>query len=145
MAGVKTYDPKKVIITLGPTVITGYAKDTFVKAGRIADTVTSEAGASGEVARALNADHRGTIELTLMQTSISNDFLSAQAVIDENTGAGALPFLMTDLRGTTILSARNAWVKKYADSEFGQGLSNRAWSIETDELEIFVGGILPAS
>lgn len=141
----KTYDPKKIIITLGPQVITGYAKDTFVKIGRIADSVMSEAGASGEVARSLVADHRGTMELTLMQTSLSNDFLSAQAILDEVSGSGALPLLVQDLRGTTLYAAKNAWVKKYADSEYAQGLSQRAWSIETDELAVLVGGVVPAN
>lgn len=144
----KTYDPKKLKITLGPDptgaigihVVTGFAKDTFVKIGRISDSVLSEVGASGEVARALNADHRGAMELTLIQTSLTNDFLSLMLALDENTGAGAVPLLVKDLRGNTVYAAKNCWIKKPADSEFAQAIQSRAWSFETDELEVFVGG-----
>jgi len=149
---VKTYDPKKIIVTLSLVsnpafthVVTGYAKDTFVKIGRISDAILSEAGASGEVARAINADRRGMMELTLMQTSISNDFLSIQAALDEATGAGLMHLLVTDLRGTTLYAAKNCWIKKTAESEYSQSLSNRVWPFETDELEVFVGGVLPVN
>jgi hypothetical protein len=142
---VKTYDPKKIIIDWGGISFTGYAKDTFVKIGRISDQFMSEAGASGEVARALNADKRGMMEVTLIQTSVTNDALSTQLIVDENTGNGALPLLVTDLRGTTLFSARNAWIKKYAESEYGQTVAGRAWTFETDELEVFVGGVLPSN
>jgi hypothetical protein len=77
---VGTYDPKKVIITLGGVPIGGYA-DGFVQIDPNSETWTKKVGADGEVARALSNDNTHTIQITLMQTSLSNAYVAEYCFI----------------------------------------------------------------
>lgn len=138
---VRTYDPKRVNVTFGASQITGYAEDTFVGIEEITDGVTRQAGADGEVARAMSSDTGVRITLTLQQTSRSNDLLSGYLRADRlSGGGGALPVTVTDLRGTTLVAAAAAWVVKSANVELGSTLGNREWTIETGPAEVHVGG-----
>lgn len=140
----KPYDPKKILIVFGPQVITGYAKDSFLNAGYMNDQVASEAGADGEIAVGVSNDRRGKFEFTLIQTSLSNDFLSATAELFRVTSGGFYyPIVVKDLLGTTLLAAGNAWITKPADVKRGRGIGDSTWTIETDDLEIFNGGVAP--
>jgi len=139
---VKTYDPKGVVVSIGGSPISGYADGTFVNISRQNDTFTSVAGADGEVSRAKSNDKRGEMTLTLLQTSLSNDVLSALAVLDEKLGTGVVPIIVKDMSGLTIYFSGSGWIKKPADSEFGKEISNRDWVFELAEMEAFAGGVL---
>lgn len=139
---VKTYDPGLVVITVGGNVITGFADGTFINVERTSDSFSKTVGASGEVVRVRNRDTSGSITLTLLGSSLSNDTLSALAKIDELTGAGVVAFMLKDLAGTTLVAAESCWVKKPANVEFGKELSNREWTFDTGPTVMGVGGNL---
>ena len=82
------------------------------------------------------------VTITLLQTSPSNDVLSAAAEADELAGTGVGTFLMTDLNGTTEAHAPNAWVAKPAAIEEGKEVGDREWVIDVDDLEQNIGGQL---
>lgn len=127
---VKSYSASKVKIIVGPHLITGVAADTFVNIEPVSEGTTSESGAYGDVARAMSLDDRHTITITLQQTSISNAALSALYQLDQATdGGGAIPILVTDLRGGTIF-AGEGWIKKMANAGFASGISSREWPLE---------------
>lgn len=138
----KTYDPKQILMSFLGNLISGFADGTFVKVSRMSDTFSSTAGADGEVARARMRDKRGTIEFTLLQSSSSNDLLSAAAAADELSGTGIGPLFIKDNLGTTRVSASNAWIKKPADTEFGKEIGPRTWTLECESLEQYNGGAL---
>lgn len=137
---VKQYDPKKVPIIFAGQLISGFADGTFLTIKRQTDTFSSMAGADGEVAVVQSADKRGEIVITLLQTSASNDILSAKFAAQELTGIVGEPFLAKDLLGTTIASSDACWIKKYADLEFGKEVSAREWTLECNPLLLLVGG-----
>jgi len=148
MATIKTkdYDPLKITVLLGTHIASGFADGTFVTANRSNQTWTVSRGASGESARAKSNDKSGTIEITLMQTSLTNDFLSAQMLLDESSlSSGKFPFTLIDSHGTTVLAATEAWVQQPASVEYGKEMSDRVWTIESGDIDFFVGGTaLPA-
>ena len=80
---VHTYDPANVIVSIGGTPMSGFADGTFVMVSRDEDIFSKVSGADGEVSRAKSNNRSGSLTLTLMQTSMSNDVLSAIAVLDE--------------------------------------------------------------
>lgn len=138
----KTYDPSQVLCSFLGNQLSGFADGTFVKVSRDEAGFMKMTGADGEVARARNKNKGGKITFTLMQSSASNDILSAAAASDEQTGTGIGALLIKDANGTTVVSVQNAWVEKLADSEFGKELGTREWSIDCDKIEMTVGGIL---
>ena len=127
---VKTYSPDRVKVIVGVAALSGFADGTFVDIEPLGDGVTSEAGADGEVARAMSLDTRHTITVTLQQTSRSNDVLSALHTADKISGGdGAVPVAVTDLRGTTLFGG-TGWVVKKAKATFAKGLEAREWTLE---------------
>lgn len=136
----KTYNPRKVIVTFAGKQITGFADGTFITASRNGDTYTLTKGADGEGARSHNPDKSGTVVVTLLQTSSSNDVLQAQHDLDERTDQGKGPLFIRDLSGRTLVESPEAWVRKPADPEFGKEVGAREWTLECDELILKSGG-----
>jgi len=140
--GVKSYDSSQVIITFGPHIITGYAEETFVSVEEMGDGISSVVGANGEKARSMSQNRSLTITLTLLQTSKSNDLLSAAWDVDRAShGEGAPPFAMTDLTGRSLIADPSSWIVKKPNSEFSSTTSNREWTFETSNDAVYhVGG-----
>jgi hypothetical protein len=137
---VKTYSPKDISIIVAGTQITGFAEDSFLSIERSSDAFVKVVGADGEVARTASADKSGTITITLLQSSSSNDVLSALQAADEISLTGKFPLLIKDHFGTSIHEASTAWVMKVADAEYGAELGDVEWTIECADLTSFVGG-----
>jgi len=142
MSVVKTYDPKKCLVIIGGVPMSGFGEDTFVAVARDEDAFTKVVGADGEVSRSKSANRAGSLTLTLMQTSLSNDVLSALAAADELDGRGVVPVLIKDLTGTTTLFAAHGWIRKVPDVELGKDIGTREWVIDTADMDVFVGGTL---
>lgn len=137
----KTYDPKDYSLIVGGHIVEGFADGTFLTVARNNDTWALSMGSDGEGARAKSNDKSGTFVFTLMQTSKSNDALSAFHNQDEINNSGQVPVLVKDNNGNTVLEATTAWVRKPADVELGKEITNREWTIETDKLFMLVAGL----
>lgn len=135
-----TYDPKLVITTFKGIIITGYADGTFLTIERNADMFTEVVGAQGETSRAKSNNKSGTAKLHLKQTSPTNKLLSNIALMDETANAGVGAFSLMDMSGTTIVSAPQAFIKKYAHVEFSKDIVNREWFFYLVDAQILVGG-----
>ncbi len=136
----RTYGSKTVQQVFDNQIITGTAKGTFVEAEYNSDAVTLMVGSDGEGARAMSADRSGTVKLTLLQTSPFNDVLSAALILDQATGLGTKSYFCKDARGSTLIHAAQCWVKKCANVVLADEIQGREWTIETSDLDVFVGG-----
>lgn len=137
---VKTFDPKQFSIIVGGKIISGFADGTFIKITRHEQAFMLKVGVDGEGARAKSGNRSGTFEVSIMNSSASNDDLSAFALADEISGSGVVPVLVRDGSGRTVAEATTAWVQKFPDSEFGKEIGERTWILETDEIVLFIGG-----
>jgi hypothetical protein len=136
----KTYDPKDVCIIVGPSIIGGYAKGSFVTVSNKADRYSQKTGADGEAVRSRSHDESGSIKIKLQQTSGSNDVLQGWASLDYLSNAGQFPLMIKDNNGRSLYSALAAWVVKNPDADFADESGDREWTIETDALVSFTGG-----
>lgn len=136
----KTYDPGLVVVSIGGNIISGFADGTFISVERTSDSFSKQVGADGEVTRVRSRDRSGSITLTLMASSLSNDILTALHKLDELSGTGVVPFLLKDLAGTTLVAAQSCWIRKPANVEFGKELSNREWALDANPIVMTVGG-----
>lgn len=137
---VKTYDPKDISVIFGGKIITGFGDGTFVVIERNEQTFNLKVGVDGEGTRAKSNNKSGKITLTLMQSSASNDDLSAFAAADELSNTGVAACLLKDGNGSTVCAAATAWIQKPANVENAKEVSTRTWVIESDEIDMFVGG-----
>ncbi len=138
--GVKTYSASEMTIIFKGVIVEGLADGTFVTVGRKNPAAVGITGSDGEGARAMSNDKSGTCVCTLLQTSVTNDFFSDIQFADENGGDGVGKLLVKDGTGRTVASAETAWIEKLSDAEFAREITNREWTIETDHLEMHVGG-----
>lgn len=139
---VKTYNPKEVILTVGPYIISGYADGSFITVERNEDAWSLQIGTDGEGTRSKSNNRSGTVTTRLMQSSDSNQVLSALALADEQSGAGIVPIFIKDGSpgGTTLVIAESGWVRKLPSVEYDRTALGREWVLETDVLTINVGG-----
>lgn len=137
-----TYSPKDVVVTFHGLPLSGYADGSFVEVARKSDSFSLVMGADGEAARTASADDSGTITVTLLQTSGSNDFLSSELALDELTKMATGPVIVQDLFGTTVCSSDGAFLAKPADVSMGKEVGERKWVIICPHLSMSVGGNL---
>lgn len=139
---VHTYNPDSVLIVIGGIPITGAADGTFVEISAVSDGVSSVSGADGEIARAIGTDNRHSVNISLLQTSASNDVMSTLYSLDRKTSGGAaFPVLIQDLSGRTLFAASQAWIKKSANMNLSKGIEARQWMMETGEPAVYnIGG-----
>lgn len=130
-AVVRTYDPKKVIITFGALTLSGYADGTFVAIERSGAMFEKKKGADGGVDRVNKNSFDFSVTLTIKQTSPSNLALQAIATADQLSNEGVLPLIIKDLAGNSLFTAPQAWISEDPKDEFSDSLSNREWKFET--------------
>lgn len=135
------WNPADVSVVVAGNIIGGWGDDTFVTVERSEDAFSLKVGIDGIGARAKNNNRSGTVSLTLMNTSKSNDVLSALAAADELSGQAAFPIMVRDANGTMLATALTAWITKIPTVEFGKEVGNRTWQFTTDSLIIFAGGM----
>ena len=141
-AQVRTYDPKKVVVTFGAIIFTGFADGTFVNIAGNGDKFEKRKGADGTVDRVNKNANDYSVTVTLMQTSLTNDALSAVLAADQLSNSGKFPLTVKDINGTSLFFATSAWIGKDPDDEEGDSLGNREWRIDTGFAAKHTGGNL---
>ena len=128
---VTTYDPKKVIVSVGGVAITGFASDGKVTLSRTGDSVTPYTGVDGDVTYTENADKTGTAALTLKSMSSSLSYLRSLA--DAKTGVN---FSVMDMNAADPIkvSCDECRVQKVADAPRTSSVGSVSVTIHIPEL-----------
>lgn len=135
-----TYSPKDIIFTYGGVPISGFADGTMIVVEPMAPDFTSYTGADGEGSRVANANKGVKITLTLAQTSISNDYLTACALVDSKTKVGQKAIGMKDLFGTSVVIAPLGYITQRPSMTLGKEIETREWVIESTSAVMTIGG-----
>ena len=139
----KTYDPNQVSISLAGILFKGYAEDEFVKVEASTDFFVDVVGVDGEdVTRSKTGDRRATVTIMLMQSSETNDLLSALLSRDDAApgGAGVGAFYLKDGSGRTVIEGPQAWLMGPPAVSFGKQTSPREWKIRIAKTRRLDGG-----
>ncbi len=109
----------------------GYGDDEFLKISPVGESFVEAQGTDGTLAWSKTNDRRLDIIITLLQTSSSNDFLSALHLSDVSlpNGAGVGSFVLQDLSGTTLVKCPKCRIFKPADILLGRGAKSREWKL----------------
>ena len=136
------YNPDEVLIKFLGSIMNGYADGSFITVSQMAPGFDDIVGTDGEVARSKTNDRRLKIVIKLLQTSLSNALLSAahQSDLNSPNGLGVGSFFMQDLSGGTIVSAPEAWIVSYPESDFDRKSGSREWEIRAAFGERLEGG-----
>lgn len=135
-----TYNPAEVFVSYAGFTLQGFADGEMITVDRNDDAFKLYIGSDGEGARSKSNNKSAVITVRLMQTSDSNDIITALAKADEVANAGSGPFMIKDGNGRTLLIAENCWVQKLPTVTFGKEVGEREWKLESDSVEEFIGG-----
>lgn len=136
-----TYSPSDVTITLaGLHTVVGYADGTFVNIVKDSQPFASVRAMDGSMARMYTEDTGYKVELTLMQSSSTNNVLTMLYNIDKATRMGKVPLFIKDGRGQTNFLAATAWIEKIPDVSFGSTLTTRTWVFGCSDAILTIGG-----
>lgn len=136
----KTYDPKQIVVTFNGVPIVGFADGTFISVSPSGDRFTKTVGADGEVGRSKSNDNTSEVTITLLQTSLSNDYLNSQMLLDKLTNSGKGTLQIKDMAGTSVHFWKEAWIKTPPDGEYSKEISERSWVFDTGQADIEVFG-----
>lgn len=139
----KVYDADQITIAFGGVALKGLAEDDVVTIEQDTDDFTDVVGIGGEVTRSKTLDRRATITIRLMQTSDSNDLLSAisNADVKAANGAGISAIMVRD-RGTgrALFAGPESWIAKPPQVVYGRSAKVREWKLRVANLERYDGG-----
>lgn len=131
---VKTYDPKRVVVTFINTTISGFADGTFIEVRSPSPRWTKYVGSDGEVGRSKSNDTTKEVVIHLSQTSLSNSFLSTMLVLDVATNNGIGPLKIADLNGGAELFFAQAWIRMPPDVTYDKVIGPRVWTFDTGQI-----------
>lgn len=138
MAMYQQYSPKDVVCSWNGIAIEGLAPDSFLRLQRTSPLITPVVGAGGQVALTRNADKTGTIEIELMQTSLSNQMLSAIQAKQDNMELEediSSNFVIYDPSGSVLATGINAWLQELPQIELGRDQNSKTWIFGCEKLD----------
>lgn len=138
---ISTYSPSDVSVTIaGMHSVTGYSSGTFIRITKDVKPFSKVRAMDGEIARMYSEDTGYRVELTLAQSSSTNNILTMLYNIDTATHMGKFPLFIKDGRGQTSFLAATAWIEQIPDVSFGSELSERTWIFGCSDVAITIGG-----
>lgn len=149
MAGISNlgnYSPEDVVMIISNDrfshEVSGFNDGVFISYEREVPRATLAVGADLHAARVLRRNKSGTISLTLMQTSESNDILSELARLDEEAHDNSMLFAVTikDLLGRAVFFAPQAFIGNDPTVSYGTDIETRDWTIQVINVERHHGG-----
>ena len=99
-----TYDPTELTVIFGGP-LTGWVEDSFLTITPDDDDYMLVVGADGEGGRSKSANAAITVKMEVLQTSATNDVLSAIRALGND---GVLPLVIRDNLGRTLVNAAEA-------------------------------------
>ena len=138
----KTYDPNLIHVTAFGHFVEGFSDGTFVTLAKTGPAFSKKAGVKGEIARSRMHDRSGTLTISLMATSKSNDRFNEiyNADRDATNGEGVGSLTVQDIGGTSIFSAAKCWIESAPDPAFESEVNAREWVLAYERLDETHGG-----
>lgn len=141
-----TYSPEDVVVILQNSkfshAISGYSEGGFLTVTRIVPHATLTNGADGSNARVVRAVKNCDVNLTLMQTSESNDVLTQLLSMDESTrdGSDVFSIYIKDNTGRTKMFSPAAFIGTNPENSYSEEINGREWVIHAINMEEHLGG-----
>jgi len=135
----REYNPNLVNVTLGGKLtIKGFADGTFCEMQRSTPRTTTVVGAKGDVGITKVADHTGTVVLTLLQNSPTNQYLSAIVnAEDTRDELYRADMVIEDKSGSVLAIAHFCHIQEPAPIILGDGQNAKVWTFFSENVKYF--------
>lgn len=141
MAAVATYAFKDVVVLVNGVPITGFADgNDAITVERDRDAFSKLVGADGDVMAIRSADRSGMATLKLLQSSISNAYLTTLIKVQDAGLLAPVSFSVKDANGLDLILAEAAFVAGPPRAIYGAEHNAREWKIVLASVDIFMAG-----
>lgn len=129
MPRINTYNPKKISLSLGRHIASGFADDSFITIEPAGDGNSYVVGADGEVLISVDPSCAYTVKIALLQRSRTNAYLNTMYEKLKAGQDGLFSVNIKDLIGNDKFTGSKAFVTKPASKGYGKAGTNREWEI----------------
>ena len=137
----KTWNLAQCVFALDGVPLEGFGPDDAVTVVPNDDIWTTQTGADGEETRSATNVRSGTMTITLMSTSLSNDALNAKLQLALAVGIGdRFSVFIKDLNSGDQVVAAQAYIERDSDMSFGKEASTREWTVRLPRFQRNHGG-----
>jgi len=138
----KFFDPKQFVISFAGVQMEGFSESTMCKFEFSGASFDDVVGVDGEVTRVKSMDRRATLTVSLMQTSPTNDLLSAiyNASRAGVNGADVGALRVEDLNGRLVIAGAEAWISDTPKPTYGKSAGEYEWTLRIANCDAFFGG-----
>ena len=136
----KTYSFKHTNVLFGGVKMGGFGEEGGVTVARGEGKWVTTVGADGKVSRSYVASDAGTVEITLMQTSKSNEDMWQLHVADVATLKGQVPLHVHDTLGGSTYFAADAWIEGPPEVSLNKGVEEYTWTVQCENLSMYIAG-----
>jgi len=136
----KTYAPGEVSVIFGPIIMSGFVDGSFVKVARSEAPFKQDTGIDGEATHVKSNNLSGTVSITLQQTSLTNQLLSAIHEADMVANAGVYPLTVKDNNGYDLHFSPAARIEGPPEANYSGDVEGREWVILCGVLNMNLGG-----
>ena len=139
---IATYSAKSVQILAGVAPVEGVAPDTFISITPSNNLFNTYYGIDAEIARIKRYDRQFDVQVSLLQSSISNTVLSAQYNVDAKlpNGFGALPLTLLDTNGFSVFFSAFSWINNPPVVSYNDRSTIRVWTFTCTRTISIVNG-----
>lgn len=137
-----SYSPNDISIIVDGVPVSGYGDGDFVSAEYSSDAAMLKEGADGSPAISYKRGARGgTITVTLLQTSLSNNYLSGLLFNQKALGGASstVPILIRNAQGGQVVSMARAAFQKEPTVSYGAEVNNVEWTFVGQLFAEFAG------
>lgn len=139
-----TYSPKDVTVSIaGIHTVSGYVDGTFIRIIKNAKPFETQVAMDGSRQRIYHKDDGYRFELTLAQSSESNNVLSAIHNIDIVTRLAKFPLMMRDGSGSTTFFSATTWIESIPEVTFSNQMEARTWVFGCNDAGLTIAGNAP--
>lgn len=134
---IRAYSPDQVNINLGGKIpFKGVADGTFITLTRNSERTEVTVGAKGDVGITRKADRTGTLEVTLLQNSPTNQILSG--IVNAEDLSGDLyraNITIEDPSGGVHALAKRCHIQTPAPVTLGDGQTAKVWTFSVEDMQ----------
>lgn len=133
---IKDYSPYKTTSSWGGILMEGVAEGTFISMSRNSPRTEVTTGAKGDSGITVSADRSGTVEVTLLQNSPTNQYLSGIVNAEDlDYEVYRSDFIVTDPSGSVLAVAKRAHIQEGPSIDLGDGQNSKVWMFFTEDLQ----------
>jgi hypothetical protein len=138
----KEFSPDQFHVVFAGVTMQGFSEDSMCSLEFDSESFSDVVGVDGEVSRSKNMDRRAKLTISLMQTSATNDLLSAIYTAQRlgANGSDVAAMRIEDLNGRLVIAGAESWIMDTPKPKYGKSASEYEWIIRIANCEAFFGG-----